>query len=290
MPQKQHVMHGRDHVPSGADPIPGLVPAIGGDSLDAVIGNLAPDGWWKLNEPSGTIAHDSSGNAVDMDSGGWVAPIWAQPSGPPGQQTADFNTGSGTAGSGWARVDRAWAAISTDFTAGIWVKQPVHQYAPVFGQGNPERSSGSGWQLEINNSISPGDRPTIGVHGVGAIYALNPLAVNTWAFAASTYHASSGEWKLYVNGLLQGSMTGTYTPASLTDLWIGHDGAIGLPFGAQPSNCVLSYAFLINRTLSGAEIKQINDTTVPIDRTNYVLTVNSTGQQQWLPPTIEVQY
>ena len=31
MPAKTHIMHGRDHETHGADPIRGLLPAVGGD-------------------------------------------------------------------------------------------------------------------------------------------------------------------------------------------------------------------------------------------------------------------
>jgi hypothetical protein len=289
MAGRKPIIHGRDHAPGGADPIPGLLTDPGGgDTLDELILAAAPDGWWKLNESSGTVAADSSGNGVDMDSTGWVAPAWAQASGPPGEQTADFNNGSGTAGSGWARVDRTWTTISSDFTAGIWMSHDNTNISTVMGQGDPGRAGGKGWKMGITGTDG---LPFVSASGVGTVYALGAVAVNTWAFAAATYHASSTEWKLYVDGLLQGTMTGTFTPATLLDLWIGHDGAIGFPTGAQPCQSTLSYAFLINRVLTGSELLEINNSTVPLgDKTGWVLTINGDGAQEWLPPTIEVEY
>jgi len=292
MPAKQHLMHGRDHLAGGADPIPNLPPnPAGGDSLDSLILAAVPDGFWKLNESSGTVAADSSGNGVDMSSVSFIPPVWAQPSGPPGQQTADFNTGSGSSGSGWARVHRTWAVLSADFTAGVWAKRDNTNGGEMFGQGNVGRSGGSGWQLAFTSAGTiPANVAHLDAKGPGTVYGLNPVTPGNWVFLAATYKASSGEWKLYVNGLLQGSMTGTFAPAGLPDLWIGHDGAIGLPLGGHPSDSTLSYAFLINRTLTGSELLAMNDSTVPVDRTNYVLTINGSGQQEWLPSMIEVEY
>lgn len=50
MPQKQHVMHGRDHLPNGADPIPGLTIGGSGGGIQFDIDNV---GGWLLIETNG---------------------------------------------------------------------------------------------------------------------------------------------------------------------------------------------------------------------------------------------
>lgn len=294
MKQQKPILHGRDHLPSGADPIQGLLTDPGGgDTLDELILAAVPDGFWKLNESSGSVAADSSGFGQDMSTTApELNPVWAQPAGPPGQQTADFQTGTGGVGGTGSRVSRSWPVITGDFTAGIWVSRNDVSGGEVMGQGNPTRSGGKGWELFISSSsFTPANRPQIRVAGVPSIYTANALPVDTWAFLAVTYNAAAHEWKLYVNGLLEGTeTTGAYTPVTSTQpLWIGHDGGLG-GNAIQVCSCILSYGFLINRTLTGDELVAINDSTVVTDRTGYVLTINEDGQTEWALATIEVEY
>src|SRR5262245_11554141 len=69
MPQKQHVMHGRDHCPGGADPIPCLteVVAPGGNWEDRVRAAGTLTAWWRLGDSftPGTGASTVTAAAVD---------------------------------------------------------------------------------------------------------------------------------------------------------------------------------------------------------------------------------
>ncbi len=101
MAGKIHAMHGRDHRPpgtlsdtdpGGADPIPlpRQLSSGSGSLLDRITGH-SPNAFWKLNESSGNIAHDSSGNGYDLTiSGAKVAPTWGQAAGPPGETSAGW--------------------------------------------------------------------------------------------------------------------------------------------------------------------------------------------------------
>lgn len=256
-------MHGLTHVTGGSDPIPGLPDAPGGDTIDAIIMGLAPSGWWKLNESTGIVAADSSGNGVDLtaDTG---PPVWAQPAGPPGTQTANFETGtafypppSGTL----ARVARAWAAQTGSFTAGLWVKRNNTTFSNVMGQGNPSRSGGNGWTIQIYNpSTTPANSILFALvnsgSGGGSVLSINPFGAGVWAFVAGTYDATAHVAKLYVNGLLQGTSS-TFTFAmSANPLWIGHDAGLG-GNAYQGCFCTLSYAFLMPTALSGTNLLNI---------------------------------
>src|SRR5262245_26105330 len=281
--QQKPVRHARDHAPGGADPIPG---PTGGDTIDQAILGAVPDGFWKLNESSGDVAHDSSGFGQDLTADGlFVDPDWAQPAGPPGEQTASFELGTSGLGGTGSRVARTWAVLTGDFTAGLWVSRNTLGASMIMGQGNPSRGSGTGWQLNIP---SGSNKPAVYVAGSGnLVFALNDLALDTWAFLVTTHNSTSGEWKLYVNGLLQGSATGTYTPSPGNPLWIGHDGGLGSN-AVQVCLCTLSYAFLFNRVLSGSELLEINTSTTSLDRTGEVLTVDENGATTWAPPTVKV--
>ena len=262
-------MHGLTHVQGGPDPIPGLVKAPGGDTLDAIIEGLDPAGWWKLDESAGSVAHDSSGNGLDLtaDTG---PPLWAAAAGPPGTQTADFNTGTGgTFPTGTAaRVARSWAAITGDFTAGLWVRVHTAAGYMFMGQGNPARSGGAGWELGFYNAS------TITTHGTQRLYAemkgtvvvdsLNPWVADTWYFVAMTYTAAATTFKLYVNGLLQGTSAAfTYVPVTgSSPLWIGHDAGLGGNPYAAPVDFRGSYAFYMPSVLTGAQLLDVYNSAV----------------------------
>jgi hypothetical protein len=279
-------MHGLTHVQGGSDPIPGLVRAPGGDTIDAIIEGLDPAGFWKLNESTGTVAHDSSGNGLDLSSAvsGGQAPSWGAAAGPPGQPAANFQTGTGGIGGTAGREARNWAAPLTGaFTVGIFVSRNSTNYTPVVGQGDPGRSGGTGWIIEITSpSTGPGNRANFVMSGVGVIQSDNPILASTWVMLAGVYTGSA--LKFYVNGLLQtGTATGTATaaPAPYT-LWIGQDG--NPPGGAiSVPEFTGSYAFLIPSVLSGAQLLAIyNSATLPGGAdTGKALLATGLGGSEW---------
>ena len=167
MPQKQHTIHGRDHLPTGADPIPGLPDPSSGEGLEDILLGLGdPVGLWKLNEPSGSTAFDSSGNGNDMTvPSTYAAPTWAQtPAGPPGDQNALFvrdrtllpRARRVNIGIGFAYTD--------DFSAGLWVKIPTGttgDLVELIGQGKVFHSPFNGWGLfsqHLRRQAQPADR------------------------------------------------------------------------------------------------------------------------------------
>lgn len=267
-------MHGATHVEGGPDPIPGLARPPSGDTIDAIVEGLDPAGFWKLNESSGSVAADSSGNGLDLtaDTG---PPLWAAAAGPPGEQTANFENGTGGSA---ARVARTWAAMNTDFTAGLWtLRNPTapadgspNLHSTVMGQGNPSRSGGTGWEMgfeafnEFGGPSSLANLPYAALKGAGGVYGLNPiLDTDGWHFLALTYDATAHQMKLYVNGLLQQSASASaYTPVpGSSALWVGHDAGLG-GSTPQPCKCTLSYAFVVPSVLSGADLLSIYDSAV----------------------------
>ena len=125
-------MHGRDHCPGGADPIPCLPHRPRRrQPRRADPRRLAPSGLWKLNESSGDIAFDSSGNGQDLQATGVeVDPDWAQPAGPPGEQTASFEIGTTGLGGTASRVSRSWASITRYFppASGLTATPPTPRW------------------------------------------------------------------------------------------------------------------------------------------------------------------
>jgi len=251
-------MHGISHVRGGPDPIPGLPErAPGGDTIDAIIEGLDPAGFWKLDESSGIVAHDSSGNGLDLTDDYTAPPLWGAAAGPPGAQAADFANGTGGVGGTAARVARAWAPITSSFTAAIWVNRHSTASTHLMGQGNPDRSGGTGWMLALYSAAFTApdtSRPYAQMAGGGHLSALNPLAPGTWAFLAVTYDHTTTRYRLYVNGLLEAtSAPFTFASVSSWPLWIGHDGHSGV---LKP-DFTGSYAFLVPSVLTGAQLLDV---------------------------------
>ena len=67
MPQKTHTMHGRDHLVTGADPIPGLFTSpVVGNYYEVILGLDDLYGYWRLGEDSGGTFVDSSAGGNDL--------------------------------------------------------------------------------------------------------------------------------------------------------------------------------------------------------------------------------
>jgi hypothetical protein len=287
--QQKPILHGRDHLSSGADPIPGFSQPPGGDTLDNVIAGFAPAGFWKLDESTGHIAHDSSGDGNDMTSAvtGGQDPSWGALAGPPGTPAANFQTGTGGIAGTAGREAINWPGgpIITAFTAGIFVSRNNTAQTYVMGQGNLPRAGGSGWLIEFENpSTGAGNRAVFSLSGVGSIEGANPILASTWVFLAGVYDGSL--MKFYVNGLAEPiTHTGTAAAApSPYTLWIGQDGP-GPSSGIAVSvpQFTGSYAFLVPTALSGAELLEAYNAAVfpGSSETGKALLATGTGGSSW---------
>jgi hypothetical protein len=228
-----------------------------------------PHGFWKLNEDSGTVAHDSSGYGLDMTttesapSSGLVSlpPLWGAPPGPPGEQAANFNVGSTGFDGDAARVSRSWAEGSS-FTAGLWLSRNVDVYSPAMGHGTPQREVRPGWEIGVNGGIPyalfKGTPETPGWHGQYRNATAAPLPLNTWILVSLSYDSAAGLFKLYADGVLAAtSAVFTFAPAGTVSLWIGHDGGVG-SYSILKSSITASYAFLIEDVLTDEEHSAIS--------------------------------
>jgi hypothetical protein len=250
--------------------------------MDAKIAALAPTGFWKLNESSGTTAADSSGFGNHMTTDGWETPLWGDDAGPPGEQAADFDTGASGPGGDASRVVRAWDAVTDSFTAGIWVS--VHNFDSnsfVFGQGGAE------WSLEVRTSALAVAR--LGGTGTAFVESLNPLTVDTWTFLVFVYDHVNNLVKLYVDGLLQGTDDATgILDMPPRDIWIGHygdsgGGGSGFVHGGQFTG---SYAFWVPSALTSTDLLDIvaADGEIATPGEGWVLTIGEGGEPVWTPP------
>lgn len=245
---KNFPRHGYNHALGGSDPIPGLPdPRAGTDIDDIILGLSGLDAFWKLDETTGNVAHDSSGNGHDLTATTpFGPPTWGAAAGPPGTPTAHFDTGADD-----TRVAGSLTGFTDDFAAGVWVNvQSTAGTQEILGQGEGgfHSTAGGGWALlDLSGTFGVGSNATV-------FYANNPYDLDTWYFVAVVRDA--GTWKLYVNGLLQAS-TITDSPGSGYggNTWIGNDAR--LSHGTYLKDTLLSYAFIADTVLSSTELLAI---------------------------------
>ncbi len=292
------VVHAPDHRPAGtlsaddpggADPLVLPASAInsGGPGLDDTTLVLAPDLWWKLDEASGTTAHDSSGNSNDGTvPAGYGTPTWGQAAGPPGTLTAQFDKTTKT------RLYRSsFPAMSGDFTAAVWVNHSSNIGGLSMGQGQSSQSGAAGWEFGIEAfNVGAGNRMSLFIgHSTGphVIEGNNALTVDgsTWYLLGVTHSGSL--WTIYVNGLAQtATFSGSYTAAS--GIWVGHNDNVSPVFG---NDGLESYAMAWgSRALSGAEMLELYTLAFTLGHhaSGEVLTADGSGGTYFALPTIGV--
>jgi len=216
---------------------------------DDYIAQLGVEGWWKLDESSGTVAADSSGGGHPLSCTPG-APTWDSvpaPTGTPAPKVA--NTYSFGAAGG---ADTYSPDLSGDFTYLIWVYQVGELgtvEAQLGGQDDPV-STFKGWSLRNRGDADAPDRYAevyIGAFSsVQGIFSDNPLPVNTWYLMGVRHLA--GVWNMYVNGVKQAaSYSGTYT-ANATNLVIAQ---------GKQNGAYYAYGMLFGRGLSDAAISNL---------------------------------
>lgn len=269
-------MHGRDHLPTGADPIPGLctdcVPGTTNPLDQLILTDPCLVAFWKLNETAGDIAADSGPDGYDLASGPLDPPTWGQPSGPPGEQSAGFAAGDGLSTS-------SIPALSGDLTVEIWYSRNDNAGGQLISQGNPATNS-PGWQLYAQNAAEGSTlRPQLIVGRssgiISYIEADNTTVIGTWYHVVATRESS--EWKMYVDGVQQATtITPTYNTA--TGLYIGDD------TGGGAINGSLSYAAIYNCALTAEQIDAHYTAAGAVSEEGWVLTVDEDGNPVWAPP------
>jgi hypothetical protein len=206
---------------------PNAARAMGSSAYSQAVLSDNPWGYWKLNESSGTVAADSSGNnwPMTVDDRGWPTPTpWGQP-GPTLVDTAPLLRGNPN---GWTPGDRVYrdpvsaSLFVDDFTAELWVyPNPLAAENSGFliGKGNPVRAYGTnGWGLLVDSG-----RLKLFVNGNSVMAGPN-IPVGTWTYVA--VRRSGGVWTIFTNGGPSGSSS-VQPIAGGQDIYFGADGWSG---------------------------------------------------------------
>jgi hypothetical protein len=171
---------------------------------------------WALDETSGTIAADSSGNGLDGTIQGTAA--WGA------GQLGGAWLGNGS--NAYIRVPHNNLLMINDaITVSVWLN---HQAAPADQVICKSDGSGNGWQS--NYAIRLDDQGPRRVNWRGRATANQSLTStallpqNEWVHVACTFDIAVGLNKIYINGVLdsQGASTLPLNPGTL-DLFIGAD-------------------------------------------------------------------
>lgn len=279
------ILHGRDHLTRGPDPIPGL-PDPGGQGIIDIIMGKNPVGLWKLDELSGTTAADSSGAGNDMTVPGgfsYAAPTWGEAAGPPGTTTALFARGAGVTAGTRLNVTMP-SGMTGDFSAGLWVYVNVTSLlSELLGQGRAIHASGVGWTLFYDGT----DKFSVRIrNGSGFLISCdNTSAAGAWyLFGVSVV---AGTWTMYLDGEAQ-TATGSGTPTGDTDTWLGDCGTSSANHGCDQT---LSWAFIVDDPLTAEDWLELYEAGVlPGVASGKVWTADGTGGASWEYPTIEMEY
>ena len=156
----------------------------------------SPVGYWRLGEPGGTVAADSSPNGNTATYGSAAVTY-----GRPGALTGDSNTAVTLAGSA-LQMPTAASPWTGDFTVESWVmphEQTQYFYANLIAESYRTSGFRSGW---YGSSLKP-MLWTSQSGGTASVVATTPLTLNAWNHLAFT--KSGTTVTIYVNGVQAGS-------------------------------------------------------------------------------------
>jgi large repetitive protein len=211
-----------------------------GEVLTKTVSPGGPQGWWRLNQTSGTVVSDSSGvgNGATTTNVTWSggAAVFNGSSSWMAARTPVINTGTSFTMSAWVNL----AAIPTTVeavlaTPGGSIPSAELSYSTGLGTWKFQ-TSGADTSTSTNSVLKAPSAPTVGV----------------WTHLVGVYDAVAGTQSFYVNGSLAGSNKPPTTWASQKPLAIGYNGS-GAFFGGSIANVQV-----YQRALSASEVATLN--------------------------------
>jgi autotransporter-associated beta strand protein len=205
--------------------------------------------WWRLNEASGTIADDTTGQSQDGTVAGgaaWVAGLIGNALSLDGVDDGAF-VGNSAALTG-----------TTDFTLSAWVKMnPGSPAATIIQQREP---GGLGYLGEYMLNVNAGGTVNFFVYNSGYQFNLNTTASVTdgqWHLVSATRSGSAGT--IYIDGVQAASGSGTVQPLVSLAVSIGYD----YRDNNKRFSGLLDDVRIYSRALSATELNTIHDNLIP---------------------------
>ena len=209
-------------------------PAVAGsDTITAQLGSfqatasvtiVAPVGWWKFNEGTGTTAYDSSANGDNgtITNCTWLAP----PNGGNGTSALGFNGSSSVVSLGNPTELQNFATDQITFAA--WIKPAsitTNQYIIAY-KVNPNNY--------VYLMITSSGTYQVGFDGSGTFHdasvAIPSQDLNSWVHLAGTFDGQT--WRLYRDGQLVASSADSTTLINLSSTYGWGIGATTYPLSA----------------------------------------------------------
>ncbi|GIF96965.1 hypothetical protein Cci01nite_20590 [Catellatospora citrea] len=209
---------------------------------------FGPEGAWQLDEGTGTVGSDSSGNgnAVALADGAAFTAAGrhggglrldgtgghAFTAGPVVRTDASFTV------TAWAKLDRA------DTTVAAASQDGTHDSGFMLGYSAAPR----GWTFTMNAT----DTPTGPNDADRALYPV-PAQTGVWVHLAGVYDAEAAELRLYVDGQLAARTPSTTRWRAGGALQLGRWRSDGSPLGFWPGD--LDDVRIVDRVMPDAEIR-----------------------------------
>lgn len=223
----------------------------------------SPSGYWRVDETSGPNAADNSGNGYNgayysgfTGYGALGAPIGVADS-------AASVTGQGTR---IASIPYDSRLNPRSFSVEAWVKLnavPGDSSYSRIASSCPGSETTSGFSLEVNTSYR--QSPTFAfAHAVGptgnGYVSGGPAKTGRWYYLAATYDDATQTAKIYVDGVLQGTVAnaGTYQPSTTNPFNIGdcNGETAGIAEVPVPLNANVDEVALYSHVLTSSEVAE----------------------------------
>ena len=220
----------------------------------SIVGNVSADlvGHWKLDDGSGTVAADSSGNGNDgtITNAEWTEGMFGGALNFDAVGQIDVPTES-------------WATIDKQLTVAFWIYgdpalQPMNQ-TNIAAFQDPSNNDARLFSCHVpwgNGTVyfDSGGTSTSGGYDRISKAATPEEFSGQWNHWTFTKDADAGEMKIYLNSVLWHSGTGMNRPmAGVTGFTIS-----GRPDHTQPYGGLMDDVRLYNHVLSPAEIKKLS--------------------------------
>jgi prepilin-type N-terminal cleavage/methylation domain-containing protein len=195
--------------------------------------------YWTMNEGTGTVAYDYSGNGY---AGALInSPTWT--TGRVGLYALSFVSST----TQYATTsDASLPSGSSARTIAVWLNTTSTNIGSIFGYG----TTSSNAYIFVAPSSASGTNFGISTYGGGAssVYSLIPINDGKWHYCVATYDGTT--WKIYIDGVLNNSSTAGTTNTILSGTARIADDAAGNPSWTGEEDDLRIY----NRALSAAQI------------------------------------
>jgi hypothetical protein len=206
-------------------------------------------GYWKFDEGSGSIAHDSSGNGLNGNINGSTQ--WTT-----GKNGSALEiTGTGFVGDISSSYDDS---ITTAFTVAAWVKwygPPAYPHHNLIFDGRGSYDNGFVFYINMFSG-----KLEFNLNQPGSVcQSISTIPIGSWTHVAVVFNDSSDVCRFYINGNLDNTVTTTFTyynsdfvPAAIgNSLWAPGDG------NWAPFTGILDEVYLYKKALSTHEIERL---------------------------------